>query len=158
LKDDPIDLLIINTETDYKKAKALKERIVKNVKFGNSLNLLPNVVLLDNVRTGLPWNRLDYAYSISTIILLYVTKSFCDEWLTKSQSSAFLNRILVSSDENKEIIVVSTDVIRDYYKLPMVLDNLRTLYEFSSDFIQDVITYLDKNRNIILERRNILKK
>jgi hypothetical protein len=155
LKDDPIELLIINTETDYNNAKALEASIMKNVKFGKN-KLSPNVVLLNDVINHSPCDHLDYAYSLSTIILLYVTKSFCHELLNKSQSYACLKRKLESLDKDKTIIVVHTDVIGKNV-LPSMLNILPTLFDFSDDFIQKVTKCLNDNSGIILKRRNSLK-
>lgn len=161
LREENIDILIVNAESDRKAAAGFQNHLTKDILFyihGQARR--PRVRLLDEVRHG-SMDNLDFAFSKALYVFLYVTRDFCDEPWTLLRGQACLTEAI--HDKNKQWCVVpihTTSRRSQHYKLPMMLNSLRAITYWSGKqdqfYIEGVRKLLESKTGLLLERERLL--
>ncbi|BFZ01334.1 hypothetical protein BsWGS_04373 [Bradybaena similaris] len=161
LREENIDILIVNAESDKKAAAGFQNHLTKDILFYiHGQPRRPRVKLLDEVRHG-SMDNLDFAFSKALYVFLYVTRDFCDEPWTLLRGQACLTEAI--HDKNKQWCVVpihTTSRRSQYYKLPMMLNSLRAITYLSGNqdqfYIEGVRKLLESKTGLLLERERLL--
>ncbi|XP_005089731.1 uncharacterized protein LOC101863943 isoform X2 [Aplysia californica] len=149
LKEDHCDILIINAEEDYHQALDFKKHLEKDIiVIMHGLSLTPRVKLLAEFHSDSPHNHLDFAFSKTLYVFLFITKQFCLNEETLLQGHAVLVDTIKNKTKRWCVVPVHTEPSKSVdYKLPMLLGSLRPIKYWSKDQF-----YTDSVRNLLQGR------
>ncbi|CAL1525934.1 unnamed protein product [Lymnaea stagnalis] len=164
LKEDNCDILIIHAEKDLTEAKQFKEHLQKDIVLHvNKKSLRPRVKLLQEFIVGSSFEYLDFAFSKSLYVFLYVTKEFCDCTWSLLQGQACLTEAIRDLERKWCVIPVHTRSRKNQnYKLPMMLGSLRPINYWKEDidqfYTEGVRKLLDSKLAVLLHRDQMLEE
>ncbi|XP_059159406.1 uncharacterized protein LOC131943349 [Physella acuta] len=164
LREDNIDILIINAENDSNAARSFKKHLEKDIIVHvNGMTLQPRVKLLEDFRIGSSLEYLDFAFSKTLYVFLYVTKEFCSCTWSLLKGQACLVEAIQDKEKKWCVIPVHTKSRKNQdYKLPMMLGSLRPINYWVDDidqfYSEGVRKLLDSRIRLLLERDITLQK